>query len=59
MSENPPEQPSSSEKPNLGQKEAEQEKDRVEDEEGSEDTDDELEPMERGSKEHSSVPSQS
>ena len=59
MSENPREQPSSSEKPNLGQKEAEQEKDRVEDEEGSEDTDDELEPMERGSKEHSSVPSQS
>ena len=58
MSENPRERPSSSEEPNLGQKEAEQEKDRVEGEEDSKDTDDELEPMERGSKEHSPSPSQ-
>ena len=51
MSESPRERPSSSEEPNLGQKEAEQEKDRLE--KKKEDTDDELEPMEQGPQEHS------
>jgi hypothetical protein len=51
MSENPRERPSSSDEPNLGQKEAEQEKDQLDNENEDEDTD-ELEPMER-TKEHS------
>ena len=49
MNENPRNQTSSSEEPNLGQKEADQEKDRVKE---KQETDDELEPMEHGSKQH-------
>jgi hypothetical protein len=41
--------PSLSEEPNLGQKEAHQEKTRFEDEEENDESEDELEPMEKGS----------
>jgi hypothetical protein len=44
---------SPSEEPNLGQREAEEEKARFEDEKENDDSDDELEPMEKGSREHS------
>jgi hypothetical protein len=49
MTENPQERkPFSTDKPNLGQKEAEREKAELEEE----DEGDKLEPMEQGSKEH-------